>query len=869
MNKLKQNQEYVAFQCERSRLLLARRNQLLLEFSFWNEPLPRRGPHVYELRTYKLKASEIDERRIQSCVHFMTLKKLNRLAHIRLKKGRDQTHEAKQKVDAYHLQLQNLLYEVMHLQKEITKCLEFKSKHEEIELVSLEEFYREAPPEISSRSPVREPPRAWDDQAGAVLETRRFASRGASGGFFFALQDARYYSEEGEVDLRDPIKDYELYKETCQELQRLMAEIQELKSKGVKDNASEIDERRIQSCVHFMTLKKLNRLAHIRLKKGRDQTHEAKQKVDAYHLQLQNLLYEVMHLQKEITKCLEFNSTWLLSLLRAQHWAELRVALPVCFPALISSSLSLFALGLGRAPCLSVSELPWFLQQRFGSGELGPRKAPSGSRTCSVTAMCGGNPSPIPRLAEKYKECLANKEKILKEIEVKKEYLSSLQPRLNSIMQASLPVQEYLFMPFDQAHKQYEIARHLPPPLYVLFVQASAYGQACDKKLVVAIEGSVEEAKALYKPPEDSQDDESDSDAEEEQTTKRRRPTLGVQLDDKRKEMLKRHPLSVTVDLKCKDENVLHLTFYYLMNLNVMTNVLHLTFYYLMNLNVMTVKTKVTTAVELTTPISAGDLLSPDSLLSCLYPGDHGKKTPNPANQFQFDKVGCVSPDSACADNSLSASHMEMTVKLLRTRLQSRLALHKQFASLEHGVVPVSSECQHLFPSKIVSRLVKWAAIPYEDYAELPYTRDVLEAGLAEDTHLYYMALIERGTAKLQAAVVLNPGYSTLPPIFSLCLNWKGERTSSNDDNIRAMESEVNVSYKELWGPKPGYQLLTNQLQRLCMVLDVYLETESHDTSVEGPKEFPQEKMCLRLVRGPTRMKPFKFNYPQGFFSHR
>lgn len=39
------------------------------------------------------QAAEIDERRVQSCVHFMTLKKLNRLAHIRLKKGRDQTHE--------------------------------------------------------------------------------------------------------------------------------------------------------------------------------------------------------------------------------------------------------------------------------------------------------------------------------------------------------------------------------------------------------------------------------------------------------------------------------------------------------------------------------------------------------------------------------------------------------------------------------------------------------------------------------------------------------------------------------------------------------------------------------------------------------
>lgn len=42
-------------------------------------------------------------------------------------------------------------------------------------------------------------------------------------------------------------------------------------------------------------------------------------------------------------------------------------------------------------------------------------------------------------------------------------------------------------------------------------------------------------------------------------------------------------------------------------------------------------------------------------------------------------------------------------------------------------------------------------------------------------------------SAKLQAAVVLNPGYSTLPPVFSLCLNWKGERNSSNDDNIRVL----------------------------------------------------------------------------------
>ncbi|OWK14419.1 THOC5 [Cervus elaphus hippelaphus] len=526
-------------------------------------------------------------------------------------------------------------------------------------------------------------------------------------------QEGKYYSEEAEVDLRDPGRDYELYKYTCQELQRLMAEIQDLKSRGGKDAAVEIEDRRIQSCVHFMTLKKLNRLAHIRLKKGRDQTHEAKQKVDAYHLQLQNLLYEVMHLQKEITKCLEFKS---------KHEEIDLVSLEEFYKE-APPDISKAEVTMGDPHQQTLARLDWELEQR-------------------------------KRLAEKYRECLSNKEKILKEIEVKKEYLSSLQPRLNSIMQASLPVQEYLFMPFDQAHKQYETARHLPPPLYVLFVQATAYGQACDKTLSVAIEGSVDEAKALFKPPEDSQDDESDSDAEEEQTTKRRRPTLGVQLDDKRKEMLKRHPLSVLLDLKCKGLAPLSLG------------------------HLLTPRSAASCSHVESFP-SSSDLLSPDSVLSCLYPGDHGKKTPNPANQYQFDKVGILTlrdyvldlghpylwvqklgglqfpkeqpQHTVIADHSLSASHMETTMKLLKTRVQSRLALHKQFASLEHGIVPVTSDCHYLFPAKVVSRLVKWVTIAHEDYMELHFTKDIVEAGLAGDTNLYYMALVERGTGNCSA----------------------------------------------------------------------------------------------------------------------
>ena len=40
-----------------------------------------------------LQCTDVEKRRLQSCIHFMNLKKLNRLAHMRLKKGRDQTHD--------------------------------------------------------------------------------------------------------------------------------------------------------------------------------------------------------------------------------------------------------------------------------------------------------------------------------------------------------------------------------------------------------------------------------------------------------------------------------------------------------------------------------------------------------------------------------------------------------------------------------------------------------------------------------------------------------------------------------------------------------------------------------------------------------
>lgn len=86
---------------------------------------------------------------MEASLHLVALKKLNRLEKVRTRSGRDALHKEKQRVDTTHLLLQNLLYEADHLNKEVTKCLQFKSKDEEIELVPLEDFYRDAPEEVS------------------------------------------------------------------------------------------------------------------------------------------------------------------------------------------------------------------------------------------------------------------------------------------------------------------------------------------------------------------------------------------------------------------------------------------------------------------------------------------------------------------------------------------------------------------------------------------------------------------------------------------------------------------------------------------------------------------------------------------------
>ncbi|KAF9453014.1 hypothetical protein P691DRAFT_659437 [Macrolepiota fuliginosa MF-IS2] len=75
------------------------------------------------------------------------LKSLNRAANNATRIHKDVTAEARHDMDQSHLQLQNLLYEKRHLEREIEKCRQFASVYQEVPLYTLEEYKQLAPEE--------------------------------------------------------------------------------------------------------------------------------------------------------------------------------------------------------------------------------------------------------------------------------------------------------------------------------------------------------------------------------------------------------------------------------------------------------------------------------------------------------------------------------------------------------------------------------------------------------------------------------------------------------------------------------------------------------------------------------------------------
>ncbi|XP_078361839.1 THO complex subunit 5-like isoform X2 [Oculina patagonica] len=648
--------------------------------------------------------------------------------------------------------------------------------------------------------------------------------------------------EDIEVEKRSAAADVASFERGTEEIRKLVAEIQRQKLVDADTN-----ESRIRCTLLFTILKKLNRLAHMRCKKAREKTQEAKQKVDSLYLQLQNLLYEVMYLKKEITKCLEFKS----------KDEEIELVSEGEFFRDAPKEISKPDVTKKDSHQLMLARLDWELEQR-------------------------------KRLAKQKEQFLEKKETLMKEIHTKKEFVDSLQPRLENILKVTQPVQEYMNMPLDAQCLQHETARYLPQPLYILYVQASAYNEACDAHLEVKILGDLDIAKAAMEAKTTAIDVDSDSDQEDTEGHKRSKHRS---LEEKGKLLLKKHPLQILVQVRCKDKATVDLLFSFLTTFNTVV-----------------VSPSLSLNEAIPAPVLADStLLSPESLLTNLFPDDDGGKAPNPSSLYQLaeykrlkaeierelgdssritfaDFVKPVGKPYMWAQricgldflpeevhevvpkSSVKLSHMEATIKAVRARILARLALQQQLTFLEGLSIPENKNSLQMFPSKISAKLSSWQPATFKEFKEKPELKSLIDEGFIQKSDMLFQAVFERSKVHLRASVVLSPEYPTTPPLILIAVTCG--QTVIRDSFTKAIEAEVNVFYPELTAHDSSLNLLANQLRRLQMCFDIYLECGCLN-DVEGAEKFDREKFFLRVKKGRDRGLPLKYDSNQGLFTQR
>uniref|UniRef100_A0A131YWK8 THO complex subunit 5 n=2 Tax=Rhipicephalus TaxID=426455 RepID=A0A131YWK8_RHIAP len=641
--------------------------------------------------------------------------------------------------------------------------------------------------------------------------------------------------EEEESKTRDPQDDEAVFRRICGEIQANMKKILEMKLQ--RRPMADIEKLRVETSLLFLGLKKINRLDKHRLKVAKDAVNEKKQKVDNFHLQLQNLTYEVMHLQKEVTKCMEFRS----------RDEEIDLVPVEEFRREAPAEVLKKDLTDADPHQLTLARLQWELVQR-------------------------------KELSQKLRGLESLREQYEREIERKRECLSGIQPTLQAVLEAAQPLQADLGLPLQAHQGEHANAQYLSRPLYVLYVQAAAYQHAYGDCFEVGMEGSVEESKALLETTQEKQEEDSgESDQEESNAGKRHRRLTrsGTGLSSVAK-CLQKHPLTVVITLQHKGYS------------------LQITFTYIIALHIVTVTAKVMEPHGVSSGVSASPVMSPSTILDNLFGDDNGLCSPNPGNHFQLKKNGLEdfskvvaevgkayrwaqrlagleflqgSGASVVANHEVGRAFVEEFAHAIAARFAARVGLYDQLLSLEKGLVQVPAELAGHFPSKVNSVLKQWTQVTHAEVEGHPSHKEMEELGLIRGDELVYQAVLRRGSAMVKALVLLRDNYPREAPLFLLVLQLREECSSRDDDAVKELERELNLHCVEQEQVQAGDQLLSCQLQQLLVSMDILLE--SLCDQLDAPREFSRDKVLARTARGPGRSRPYKFLPKPGIFTQR
>ena len=313
-------------------------------------------------------------------------------------------------------------------------------------------------------------------------------------------------------------------------------------------------------------------------------------------------------------------------------------------------------------------------------------------------------------------------------IRSKEDKLRDLGPQLAGILEKTIPVQKYLELPLTSRRDQYELARLLPAPLYVMFSQCEAYSAACDSLLSVEVRGDQEEARRFQEEEageeqeQDSQEGKDDSqEAEQEEKTRRSKRKTGGEKG------VRVHPLSVVLTVQLGEERSLVLSCGWCLTLSLVT----------VEVGVRQEGDQVVT----------GEMMMEDSLLGHITPGDTGIQSPNPATQWTLANQGLNSniqkllpgklfylwaqrlagldfletnkpePGKLETNSEVSKLYMENIINAIKTRLGSRIDLQQQLDKLKVKFESSEVASQASLPVRTVAKLKSWQSLDWEAYS--------------------------------------------------------------------------------------------------------------------------------------------------------
>ena len=653
------------------------------------------------------------------------------------------------------------------------------------------------------------------------------------------------------------------------EFQAAIANIKKLLGKALEmkksqANGSEMNDVRVQALIHVMTLKRLNRIDKLRTRAHRDATNEAKARVDGLDLKLQNLLYEVQHLRKEIAKCQQYKS----------GDEDIELISVEDFYSEAPADISRKSETAQNPHKQRLARLKFEDKQRFD-------------------------------MHEEWKALESNREQLQKTIREKSEKLSSLDPQLKTLLKHSKPIEDYLGMSITEEKNKLELMRYLPLPMFVLVKQTDSYGKACDEDIKVSILGTAEAARAhrSKKRQEQLEDSIDNGNADDEETESRKKKKKGrtssaASTRGKLDELLSTHPLKVVLRVRSGD------------------NFVDVTFSYLETLATIAVEVQVNLDEETKSSLGVDtSVTQPDKFLSHLLDAeDSGQFSPNPTFLHHMSRLGLkIIPDKEKVevgrlyvwannlgglefappkpinddadeegdtfveygevDENVSATRVGNIIKAIRERLNSRVALQKHIGQLEKiKVLPIALEVPDAmraqFPtSQPKSCLRNWGAIEWTQYRALEVTHHLVESGIVSGDDFFYRLQVNRDPASLIALIAVKPDYPKSTPYFCLNLHWRGEHNSTNSEHVRRLEREVNAESERI--PKECRSiLLTVQLLRLLTNFDVTLE--AWNAAEPGDSlDFPREKAFIHPIRGRDRSLPIHYSVNQNMFSQR